>query len=86
MPFNYAEDGELMATRYRLPTTCLQITFHAPLNDDEWLVSRTTMGRLYAGRYDMKIRLFDEQLNLVASCVHLCALIPRSKEKAKGKL
>ncbi|KAI8650735.1 hypothetical protein NCS57_01408100 [Fusarium keratoplasticum] len=86
MPLNYAEDGILMAARYRIPTTCLQITFHAPLNNDEWLVTRTTMERLYAGRFDMKIQMYDEQENLVASCVNLCAMIPQSKEKARGKL
>ncbi|KAF4463150.1 thioesterase-like superfamily domain-containing [Fusarium albosuccineum] len=87
IPANYAEEGLMVGARFRIPTTAIHIMFHSEVKDEEWLLTKSTMNRLHAGRFDMNIQIINDAGEIVASCVHLCSVIPQGKSgQITGKL
>ncbi|KAF5229588.1 hypothetical protein FANTH_14134 [Fusarium anthophilum] len=76
---NYAENGMEAASSWGIPTTALNIMFRSEVTPQDWLLTRTTMKRLYGGRFDMNIEILNEDGKLIASCVQICSVIPLGK-------
>lgn len=53
---------------------------------EEWLLSRTTMKKLENGIFDMDTGILDEDGNLVANCVQICARTPKIKSTMAASL
>ncbi|KAF5556383.1 thioesterase-like superfamily domain-containing protein [Fusarium mexicanum] len=80
---NYAENGMEAASSWGIPTTALNIMFRSEVTPQDWLLTRTTMKRVYGGRFDMNIEILNEDGKLIASCVQLCSVIPLGKPSSQ---
>ncbi|KAJ2971232.1 hypothetical protein NQ176_g7796 [Zarea fungicola] len=81
IPLNYEPDPYTAPTRFKLPTMSISINFCGTVKDEEWLLVRTTMQKLASGRVDMNIHVINDAGNLVATCVQICAVIPKAAQR-----
>ena len=84
LPLHYEKNALAGIMKWAFPTVCLSLDIKRDPEGEEWLLQRTVMTYCDNGRFELDVKLLDEQGRLVATSKHSCLILPRAGSEPDG--